>query len=80
MSGVGNQLGGQLLNMLSNDATRIEFSVYFVPYLVVGPLEAIATAILLTKMIDVSVLSGLVIIAIAIPTQAALGKVLDKIR
>lgn len=78
--GPDNQLAGQLLNMLSNDGTKIELIVYFLPYLLVAPIESGIIVFILIKLIDVSILSGLVIIAISIPIQSLLGKALDKLR
>lgn len=80
MLGVNNYSGGQLLNLISNDGTRLEFSVYFVPYLIVGPIEAIVITYIMARTIDVSILSGLVVLLIAIPSQTLLGKLFDRLR
>nr|UOU03342.1 ATP-binding cassette subfamily C4-4-1 [Brachionus rubens] len=80
MSGADNQLGGQLINMLSNDGTRIEYSVYFIPHLIVAPIQSIIIIFILVETIDVSILSGLVIIVLAIPLQSVLGSAMDKLR
>nr|UOU03343.1 ATP-binding cassette subfamily C4-4-2 [Brachionus rubens] len=80
MSGSGNNLNGQLLNMLSNDGTKLEYIVYFMSYLIVSPLESIAIVIILVKLVDVSILSGLIIIGISIPIQSLVGKIVDKLR
>lgn len=66
--------------MLSNDTTRIEILTYFIPYLVVGPIETAVITYLLATTIDVSILFGLVIIIVAIPVQTILGKLLDGLR
>ncbi|CAF0703154.1 unnamed protein product [Brachionus calyciflorus] len=79
-SGADNQIGGQLLNMLSNDGTRIEYSVYFLPHLIVAPILSIIIVFILAKSIDLSILSGLLIIALAIPLQSVLGNAIDKLR
>lgn len=78
--GIDNKLAAQVMNMLSNDATKIEFSVIFMPYLLVVPLEFVAMVIILTEMIDLSVLAGLILVVIFIPIQLILGKALDKLR
>ncbi|CAF0703150.1 unnamed protein product [Brachionus calyciflorus] len=78
--GSDNQLAGQLLNMLSNDGTKIEYSVYFLAYLIIAPIESIIIIIILVETIDASILSGLVILAISIPIQSLLGKALDRLR
>lgn len=75
-----NYSGGQLINLISNDGTRLEFSVYFVPYLVVGPIQAVAITYIMARTIDVSILSGLAVLVVAIPTQSLLGKLFDRLR
>jgi ATP-binding cassette subfamily C (CFTR/MRP) protein 4 len=77
---MNNYSGGQLLNLISNDGTRLEFSVYFVPYLIIGPIEAIVITYIMAKTIDVSILSGLMVLVIAIPAQSMLGKLFDRLR
>ena len=77
---MNNYSGGQILNLISNDGTRIESSVYFIPYLIVGPIEAIVITYIMAITIDVSILSGLVVLLIAIPAQSLLGKIFDKLR
>lgn len=80
MSGADNQLGGQLINMLSNDGTRVEYSVYFIPHLIIAPLQSSIIIFILAETIDISILSGLVIIFLAIPLQSFLGNAIDKLR
>nr|QNH67887.1 ATP-binding cassette transporter subfamily C member 4 X4 [Brachionus rotundiformis] len=80
MSGADNQLGGQLINMLSNDGTRVEYSVYFIPHLVIAPLQSAIIIFILAYTIDISILSGLAIIILAIPLQSFLGNAIDKLR
>lgn len=77
---MNNYSGGQLLNLISNDGTRLEFSVYFIPYLVVGPIEAVVVTYIMARTIDVSILSGLIVLLVAIPTQSLLGKLFDRLR
>ena len=66
--------------MLTNDGTKIEYIVYFMSYLIVAPLESLVIIFILIELIDASILSGLVIIAISIPIQSLLGKALDRLR
>lgn len=80
LCGLNSESGGQLINLLANDGGRVEFMLFFVPYLFIGPLQAIFTVIMLIKLIDVTILSGLFIMVIAIPSQSLLGKVYDRLR
>jgi hypothetical protein len=75
-----DKISGQIVNLLANDGTRIEYSVYFLPYLVIAPIQTLIVIIMLVKIIDVSILSGLVCLLIAIPLQTLTGKILDYLR
>jgi hypothetical protein len=66
--------------MIANDGSRIELSIYFLPYLLIGPLQAIIIIFMLVKLIDLSVLSGLIVMAITIPAQSLLAKLFDRLR
>ena len=66
--------------MLGNDGTRIDNAVLFFPYLLIGPIQSIIIVFLLIKMIDASILSGLILLAFSIPAQALSGKLLDRLR
>lgn len=74
------QSGGQILNLLTNDLGRLEYVNLFVSYLFIAPLEAILIIYLLIYMIDVTVLSGLIIMLLVVPTQAICGKIYDHFR
>ncbi len=80
LAGLDNQASGKLINILSNDCSRVENSVYLLSYLIIAPLEAAAVIVLLVYLIDLSVLYGLVVVLIAIPIQAGLGKLFDHLR
>lgn len=78
--GPDNKLAAQAMNLLTNDAAKLEFSVIFLPYLIVVPIEFVVMVIILTEMIDVSILMGLTIVVVFIPVQLVLGKLLNKLR
>ena len=75
-----DKVSGQIINLLANDGMRIEVSVLFLPYIFIAPFQAIIVVIILVKIIDVSILSGLACILIAIPLQTITGKILDYLR
>ena len=66
---------GKIFNFLSNDVSRIETAFYFFPYLIAGPLQVIAILLMLLEMVDLSMLSGTLLILIVIPIQTFLGKI-----
>lgn len=74
------QSSSQVLNLISNDLSRLEMVVHFISYLVIGPLQACLIIYLLITMIDASVLSGLIIMFFVVPTQAVCGKIYDHFR
>jgi ATP-binding cassette subfamily C (CFTR/MRP) protein 4 len=80
ISSLDGQSSGQIINLLGNDGTRIDNAVLFFPYLLIGPMQSIVVIILLIKMTDTSILSGLILLAFSIPAQALSGKLLDRLR
>jgi hypothetical protein len=66
--------------MLANDASRIEQSSLFSVFLLVAPIQVIFVIWMLIKLIDVTILGGLIIMVIALPTQAFLGNLYDRLR
>ncbi len=65
----------EVINLMSNDATRIEHVPFFSSFLIVAPIQTIAVIIILISKIDYSILSGLLVIATIIPIQLLLGRV-----
>jgi ATP-binding cassette subfamily C (CFTR/MRP) protein 4 len=80
LCGLDIQSNGQIINMLSNDLSRFEYVLMFMPFLFIGPFQAVVTIFLLVKQVDVSILSGLIVMAIFIPLQAFFGKLYDRVR
>jgi hypothetical protein len=71
---------GQIINLLANDGSRIETSMLFSAYLLIGPMQVIFVVWMLIKLIDASILGGLIIMIIALPTQGLLGHLYDRLR
>jgi hypothetical protein len=65
----------EVINLMSNDATRIEHVPFFSSFLVVAPIQTIAVIIILMNKIDYSILSGLIVISTIIPVQLLLGRI-----
>ena len=72
--------GGQFINILSTDCSRVESAILFFPVLFLAPIELICVILLLIQLVDRIILSGLIVIAIAIPLQSLMGKVFDHMR
>ncbi len=70
----------EVINLMSNDATRIEHVPFFSSFLIVSPIQTIAVIIILISQIDYSILSGLLVIGIIIPVQLLLGRVYNRFK
>ena len=66
---------GKILNFLSNDVSRIEVGYFFSPYLFAGPFQVLAIILMLLEMVDLSIISGILLLIIVIPLQSVLGKI-----
>ena len=75
-----SQASGQILNLITNDLGRLENVNLFISFLVIGPLQSALIIYLLISMIDVSILSGLIIMVLVVPTQIVCGKIYDHFR
>lgn len=72
--------GGQIINLIANDAHKLETVVLFFPFLILGPLEAIAVLVFLFYKVDVSFLAGLLLLILFIPLQSINGKLTIKFK
>ena len=72
--------GGQIINLIANDASNLDTVLIFLPFIIIGPLEAIAVLLLLLKKVDVSFLAGLTLLILFIPAQSISGKLTVKFR
>jgi hypothetical protein len=68
----------EFLNLLSTDATRIEYSTWYLTYLFIGPIKGIVIIAILVTQVNVSVLSGFILFLIFIPLQGFITKFLGK--
>ncbi len=66
--------------MISNDCVRVESSILYLPFLIVVPAEVTFATFMLYNCVDRSVLSGLLVIFLAIPLQTILAKIYNHMR
>lgn len=71
---------GQMVNLISNDSSRLENSTLFFHYMWSGPFQIIAILSLLYTLIGVSVFAGLLMFVIFIPVQSKITTWLSKYR
>ena len=59
-----------MVNIMSNDVNRFDFSVIFLHYLWVGPLQTLISTIILLYVIGPSCLVGLSVLILFVPLQS----------
>ncbi|XP_057378671.1 LOW QUALITY PROTEIN: ATP-binding cassette sub-family C member 4-like [Daphnia carinata] len=77
---LGQTTIGQMVNIMSNDVNRYDFSVIFLHYLWVGPLQTLISMVILLHVIGPSCLVGLAVLILFVPLQSWMGKVFSKLR
>ncbi len=80
MVGFDTNSSGQLINIISTDCARVEYSILFMPFLFVAPVELAFVIMILVNTVDKTILSGLLVVAVALPIQSMLGKIFDHMR
>jgi ATP-binding cassette subfamily C (CFTR/MRP) protein 4 len=80
MVGMDAGSSGQLINIISTDCARVEYSILFLPFIFVAPVELAFVVAILVNTVDPTILSGLIVVAVALPIQSLLGKVFDHMR
>ena len=66
---LGQTTIGQMVNLLSNDVNRFDFSVLLLHYLWVGPLQALICVVILYQLIGPSCFAGFSILILFVPFQ-----------
>lgn len=66
--------------MIANDCSRIESSVFMLPYLIIGPIQAIIIVIVMIKVVDIAFVLGVSVIFLIVPIQSILAKIFSKMR
>ena len=79
-STLDSKVSGRILNLLSNDAARLDLVVYYLPYFVIVPIQVAAIVYFLIKMVDMTFLAGLIIFLIYMPLQAIMAKIYNYFR
>lgn len=77
---LNSKLNGKMINLVTNDGARLESIVFFLPYIVIAPIQAIVIVNILIAKIDKSFLSGLFLLLVLIPVQTILAKVYSHFR
>ena len=75
-----NNTSGQFINIISNDCGRIENAFTFFPFIFIAPFVLAFVIVMLINTVDITILSGLLVTAVVLPIQSALGKIYDHMR
>lgn len=67
---LGQSSIGQMVNIMSNDVNRYDLSVNFLPYILVGPIQAVISTIVLYFTIGPSCFVGLGVLVLYVPMQS----------
>lgn len=70
---MGQITAGKIVNLLSNDVARFDFSVWSLHYLWVGPLMTLVVSYLMYREIGWSALVGILFMLAFVPLQLYLG-------
>ncbi|XP_063224515.1 ATP-binding cassette sub-family C member 4-like [Bacillus rossius redtenbacheri] len=77
---LGETTVGQVVNLLSNDVSRFDTGLGHMPYLVLGPLQAVVITFFMWRAMGVSAVVGMLAILSMIPLQALIGKKIGPLR
>ena len=78
---LGQTTVGQMVNLLSNDVNRFDYSLIFVPFIVTAPLQAVITIIYLYFFnFGWSVFAGCSVLVVYLPFQMYMGTLFSKLR
>ncbi|XP_058809479.1 ATP-binding cassette sub-family C member 4-like isoform X2 [Phymastichus coffea] len=70
---------GQVLNLLSNDVSRLGHAVYYMHYIWMAPLEAILVFYFLYREVDMSAGSGIALQLLFIPILGLFGRLTNRL-
>ncbi|EDV59380.2 uncharacterized protein Dere_GG23434 [Drosophila erecta] len=70
---LGGTTSGHVVNLISNDITRLDSSSYFVHYLWVGPLQVLVVTYLMYQQIGIAAVFGVLFMLLIMPLQMYLG-------
>ncbi len=75
-----SNFSGDIINLLSTDATRIEIGVLYLPYLFIGPIQIVIVITVILQKIGVWFLAGLLLLLLIVPIQALVAKAFNNYR
>ncbi|XP_023316090.1 multidrug resistance-associated protein 4 isoform X1 [Trichogramma pretiosum] len=77
-NGAGTNLG-QVLNLLSNDASRIDNAVYYLHYIWISPLQALVVFYFLYREVHLAACTGIALQVLFIPLLGFFGRITNRL-
>ncbi|CAF0837577.1 unnamed protein product [Brachionus calyciflorus] len=71
---------GDIINLLSTDATRIEYGIYYLPYLITGPIQMVIVIVIIYMEVGLTFLAGLILLSLIVPAKALIARLYNKNR
>ncbi|RNA09361.1 multidrug resistance-associated 4-like isoform X1, partial [Brachionus plicatilis] len=71
---------GDIINLLSTDGTRIEYGIYYLPYLITGPIQMVIVIVIIYLEVGFTFLAGLLLLALIVPAKAFIVRQFNKYR
>ena len=77
----GNNLKNafQMMNLLSNDVNRLDYSVFSLHYLWISPVQTIIIAYLLYEEVNLAALGGVVTLVLFVPLHGKILRFFDSV-
>ena len=77
LSRLNSDATGKMINLIANDSFNIEYILHLLPYLLIAPIQTIIVIYILLNKVNLTFLSGLLIILLFFPIQFISGKILS---
>lgn len=71
---------GDVINYLSSDVSRIDFGLYYLPYLLASPIQLIIVIVIVVLEVGPTFLAGIIIIFGTYPIKAIITSSYDSFR
>lgn len=71
---------GDVINLLSADANRIEFGLIYMPFIFATPIQLIIVISILLSEVGPTFIAGLIVIFLTYPIKALITRCMDSIR
>ncbi|KAJ8684021.1 hypothetical protein QAD02_019813, partial [Eretmocerus hayati] len=69
---------GQIMNLLTNDVNRLDYSVFMIHYIWIAPLQTIVVSYLLYQEMGLAPLIGIIALIMFIPIHGCYGRLVSK--